>query len=79
MTLSTDQRRALQLLDEVEPRGCTKAVMILAHGFKAELLAGLVHAGLASIAAETITAGDQPLEVARLRITAAGRRALAPR
>jgi hypothetical protein len=43
--------------------------MRLAHGFKAELLAGLVHDGLASVAAETITAGDQPIEVARLRIT----------
>jgi hypothetical protein len=77
MSLSTDQRRALWLLDEAEPRGCTEAVMRLAHGFKAELLAGLVHDGLASVAAETITAGDQPIEVARLRITEAGRRALA--
>jgi hypothetical protein len=41
MRLSTDQTRALRLLDEAEPRGCTEAVMRLAHGFKAELLAGL--------------------------------------
>jgi hypothetical protein len=40
MSLSTDQTRALRLLDEAEPRGCTEAVMRLAHGFKAELLAG---------------------------------------
>jgi hypothetical protein len=79
MTLTTDQARALRLLDETEPRGCTKAVMTLAHGFKAELLAGLGYEGLASMVVETITAGDQPIEVARLRITAAGRRALAPR
>jgi hypothetical protein len=79
MSLSTEQRWALWLLDEAEPRGCTEAVMRLAHGFKAELLAGLVHDGLASVAAETITAGDQPIEVARLRITEAGRRALTPR
>jgi hypothetical protein len=31
------------------------------------------------MAAETITAGRKPMEVARLRITDAGRRALAPR
>jgi hypothetical protein len=62
MTLSSDQTRALRLLDEAEPRGCTEAVMRLAHGFKAELLAGLVHDDLASMAAETITAGDQPIE-----------------
>jgi hypothetical protein len=66
-------------IHEAEPRGCTEAVMRLAHGFKAELLAGLVHDGLASVAAETITAGDQPIEVARLRMTEAGRRALTPR
>ena len=78
MRLSTDQRRALRLLDEAEPRGATEAVM-LAHGFKGELLAGLVRDSLASIAAETITAGRKPIEVARLRITDAGRRALAPR
>jgi hypothetical protein len=63
---------------KAEPRGCTEAVMRLAHGFKADLLAGLVHDGLASVAAETITA-RRPIEVARLRITDAGRRALAPR
>jgi hypothetical protein len=74
--LSTDQRRALQLLDEAEPRGCTAAVMRLAHGFKAELLGRLVHDGLASMAAETITAGNESLAVTRLRITGAGRRAL---
>ena len=79
MRLTTDQTRALRLLDEAEPRGCTEAVMRLAHGFKAELLAGLVHDGLASVAAETITAGNQPMKVARLRITDAGRRALTPR
>jgi hypothetical protein len=67
------------LLDEAEPRGCTEAVMTLANGFKAELLAGLVHNGLPSMAAETIAAGDQPLAVARLRITETGWRALAPR
>jgi hypothetical protein len=78
MRLSPDQRRALRLLDEAEPRGATEAVM-LAHGFKGELLAGLVRDSLASMAAETITAGRKPIEVARLRITDAGRRALAPR
>jgi hypothetical protein len=42
MGLSTDQMRALRLLD-----GCTEAIM-LAHGFKSEMLAGLV-GGLASV------------------------------
>jgi hypothetical protein len=47
MRLNTDQMRALRLLDEAGPRGCTETVM-LAHGFTRELLAGLVRDGLAS-------------------------------
>jgi hypothetical protein len=78
MKLSTDQRRALRLLDEAEPRGCTENIMI-AHGFKTELLAGLVRDGLADVAAKTMLAGRQPMKVVRLRITVAGRRALAAR
>jgi hypothetical protein len=37
MRLNTDQMRALRLLDEAGPRGCTETVM-LAHGFTRELL-----------------------------------------
>jgi hypothetical protein len=44
--LSTDQLRAVRLLDEAELRGCTEAIM-LAHGFTREP-AGLVRDGLAS-------------------------------
>jgi hypothetical protein len=71
MMLSTDQRRALRLLDGTEPHGCTENVMA-AHGFKTELLAGLVRDGLANVAAKTMLAGRQPMKVVRLRITEAG-------
>jgi hypothetical protein len=42
---------------------------MLAHGFKAELLAGLVHDGLASMVPESVRASGRSVEVARLRIT----------
>jgi hypothetical protein len=78
MRLSTDQTRALRLLDEAEPLGCTEAIM-LAHGFRTELLAGLIHDGLASTLLESVAAGGRSVAVARLQITDAGRRALALR
>jgi hypothetical protein len=56
--------------------GCTEAIM-LAHGFKIELLVELVRAGLATANTERMLASGRPMEVTRLRITGAGRRALA--
>jgi hypothetical protein len=40
------------------------------------MLVELVRAGLTSVTAEPVLAGDHRIEVARLRITEAGRRAL---
>jgi hypothetical protein len=69
-----DGRRALELL--VASRdGATEAVM-LAHGFTVPLMVELVRAGLASARAEHTVAGKQKIEVAVVRITEAGRRAL---
>jgi len=69
------RRRALELL-EASLDGCTEAIM-LAHGFKIELLVELVQAGLATASTERMLASGRPMEVTRLRITGAGRRALA--
>jgi hypothetical protein len=46
---------------------------MLAHGFKAELLAALVHDGLATTQPGTIRAGRRQLEVVWIMITDAGR------
>jgi hypothetical protein len=46
---------------------------MLAHGFTINMLVKMVNAGLASV---TIVVGKHRIEVARLRITEAGRRAL---
>ena len=68
-------RRALELL-EASIDGCTETIM-LAYGFKTELLVELVNAGLATASIERIVAGGRRVEVTRVRITGAGRRALA--
>jgi hypothetical protein len=73
--LSAEQHRGLRLLAG-SPHGCTEAIM-LAHGFTAELLVDLVRDGLATAAPGIVYAGNRPIEVTRLTITDAGRRALA--
>ena len=70
-----DRRRALELL-AASPDGCSEAIM-RAHNFTAADLVELVHAGLARRQpTERVVAGKRKLEVARVRITDAGRRAL---
>ena len=48
-----------------------------AHGFKIELLVELVRVGLATASTERMLASGRPIEITRLKITGAGRRALA--
>ena len=69
------RRRALALLAG-SADGATEAVM-LAHGFKLDLLVELVIAKLATARVERIIAGTRWMEVTRMRITDAGRRTLA--
>jgi hypothetical protein len=56
--------------------GATEAIL-LAHGFTMDMLVELVRAGLATATAERVVAGGRKMEVATLRITDAGRKALA--
>jgi hypothetical protein len=70
-----DRRRALELL-AASPNGCTEALM-LGNGFPVEMLVELIRTGLASVEAERMVAGGKQIEVARVRITEAGRRVLA--
>ena len=49
----------------------------MAHGFTIDLLVELVRSGLATAQAERVVAGGRAMEIARVRITDAGRRALA--
>jgi hypothetical protein len=55
--------------------GSTEAIM-LAHGFSIKQMVELGRAGLATAQADRVVAGGRTMEVARVRITDAGRRAL---
>ena len=70
-----DRRRALELL-AASHDGATEAIMA-AHGFTVEQLIELVRSGLASATPERVVVGKRAMQITRVRITEAGRRALA--
>jgi hypothetical protein len=72
---NAERRRALELL-AASPDGCTEA-FILAHGFTTDFLVDLIRAGLATAQTERAVVGRRSMQVTRMRITDAGRRALA--
>lgn len=73
--LSTEQRQALRLL-VCAPRGLAEATLVNAYGLKSDLLTGLVDLHLAEVVTGTAAAGAGSIDIARVRITSAGRRAL---
>ena len=76
--LGPQPRRALELLEllALSPHGATEALLVRVHGFTSEMIAGLVRTGLAALERETMMAGAKPVEVVRLRITGASRKAI---
>ena len=73
-----DIRRALELLAASIRQG--RSADVLAYDVGPEVLTALVRAGLASEHAEHLAVpGGQPIEITRVRITDAGRQALAKR
>jgi hypothetical protein len=69
-------RRALELLARCPEEGCSET-LVLAHGFTIEQLVELGRAGLITATADCVVTGAHEFEVATLRITEAGRKALA--
>jgi hypothetical protein len=76
--LSQQPRRTLELLRLLasSPHGATEALLVRAHGFDSDMVAGLVRVGLAIAERETMKAGAKPVEVVRFQITTAGRKAI---
>jgi hypothetical protein len=70
-----DRRRALELLAGSR-YGYTK-VILRAHGFSIDMMIELVKAGLATTKRERMVADGRQTDVVRVRITDAGRQALA--
>jgi hypothetical protein len=73
--LKPDRVRALELLAGCGDEGCTKG-MLRAHGFATSEIVELVRGGLATVTAERVVAGGREHEVARVRLTEAGRQVL---
>jgi hypothetical protein len=73
--MTDEERRLLEMLAG-SADGTTDA-LLTAHGFKLDVLIRIVSAGLATATPERVFAGAKPVEVTRVRITDAGRRALA--
>jgi hypothetical protein len=72
--LSAQRRQALQLLASSQS-GITET-LLFADGVTPHMLGRLLRSGLATIQRETIKSGDQTIEIGRIMITDAGRRAL---
>jgi hypothetical protein len=70
-----DRRRALELL-AASRHGYTKAIL-RAHGFSMDMMVELVKAGVATTKRERMVANGRQTDVVRVRITDAGRQALA--
>jgi hypothetical protein len=68
------RRRALELLASCAD-GCAEAILI-AHGFTAEQMVELVRIGHATAQTERVIAGGRAIEIARIKVTEPGRRAL---
>jgi hypothetical protein len=73
-----NRRRALKLLADAGRDGCPERVL-RANGFTVKELVQLVHAGLATATTRRISGDGEDREIAVLRITEAGRKALADR
>ena len=75
-SLSKEQRQALALLASI-PHDVTEDQLALVHGFDRDMIAGLVEAGLVTAQREVVTgSGRTTIEVVRIRISDAGRRAI---
>jgi hypothetical protein len=75
--VTADDRRLLELLAASED-GCTDD-LLLAHGFKLDVLISIVSAEFATATPERTIASGRPVKTTRVRITEAGRRTLADR
>jgi hypothetical protein len=77
MELTADQRRALAMIASAGPHGITEELMVEVHAFALELLVELIQRRYATAETETIRTGNLIAHTVRLRITNAGRDALA--
>jgi hypothetical protein len=73
--LTVERRLALKLLASSR-HGANEELLVRGHGFKRQMLVGLVRAKLAAAEREIVKAGGKSVEVVRIRITNAGWKAI---
>src|SRR5258708_27278194 len=76
IALSAKQRHALAVIAATDPDGATQT-LLTAHGFSIRTIAALVKRGLVTIAREKVRTDGKWIDAAKVRITDAGRDALA--
>jgi hypothetical protein len=76
MRLSAEQRHVLTMLSTAGSDGVAQA-LLSAQGFDASMIDGLANRGLATLTTEKVLANERLTVVAMVRITEAGRLALA--
>jgi hypothetical protein len=76
MPLSAEQRHVLAMLSTAGSDGVAQALLSV-QGFDASMIASLANRGLATLSTEKVLANERLTVVAMVRITEAGRRALA--
>jgi hypothetical protein len=74
--MAPEPRRALRILADGVQHGITIPVLMMVHGFPADLLAGLMLDGLATKSPGLPSDDSRTIEATILRITDAGREAL---
>ena len=73
--ISLEQERALKLLASSR-HGLNEELLLRGHGISRGVLSSLVRRRLAAREREVVMAGGKAIEMVRLRITVAGRRAI---
>jgi hypothetical protein len=76
MPLNAEQRHVLAMLSTAGNDGIAQA-LLSAEGLDASMIASLANRGLATLTTEKVLANERLTVVAMVRITEAGRRALA--
>ena len=74
--LTAEQHRALAMIADAGLTGCTDG-MLRVQGFSIGLLSRLVHNDLVTVTLERVRVSGGLIEVAKFRITEAGRQAMA--
>ena len=76
--MTATERRLLEMLAASEDQyDAYSQALLMAHGFTLPLIADVVKAGFAGAKTERIFAGGEAVAITRVRITNAGRQALA--